>query len=457
VLLAGILLVAVVGGAVYWRSSKETTPLPPDVPGEGTEPALVSEVAVLRKRILEQPRSAEGWGDLGSAFFVNNLPAPSRPCFAQAERLDPGNPRWPYFQGLTFVNSGDYQAALPYLRRAAEGGERADPGNAVPRLALAEALLALDQLDEAEGLYRQVLARRLAHPRAHLGLGRLAAAREEWETSRSHLLRCLDSPLARQKASVQLATVSHRLGDPAGARRYRQQGDRLPRDGEWEDPYQAEAAAWAVSQFSRYALLSKLESAGRIAEAASLARRLAEDYPDDFFPRLALGRDLEELGNHQGAEQNLRQALLLAPDNVKIHYELSRVLVAKGEALSREAGGKSRALDCFREALGHARRTVALQADFGHGFMVQGVVLRHLGERAAAVEALRQAWRCNPESASFHFLLGDALADEGQEAEARHHLEQALEFGTPTDRWREAALKRLDALKKKGTREGIPR
>jgi tetratricopeptide (TPR) repeat protein len=351
---------------------------------------------------------------------------------------------------MALLNQGDAPAALSPLRRAADLAEREDPGNAAPRLALAEALLALGQFDEAEGQYRQALARWPDDPRAQLGMGRLAAAREDWPTSQSHLLRCLDSPRARQKAAAQLAAVSLRLGDPADAERYRKLAERLPGDAEWDDPYMNESAGWAVTKRSRYAALRELEAAGRFADAAALARQLAEDYPDDFFPRLALGRDLQELGDHRGAEQSLRRALLLAPDGVKVRYELSRVLLVKGEGLSRQADGDpAPARDAFREAAEHARRAVAIQPDFGHAHMTLGVALKHLGERAAALESLRQAVRCNPESALFHYQLGDALADDGQEAEARHHLEQALAFGTPADRWRGAAVKRLDALKEK--------
>jgi tetratricopeptide (TPR) repeat protein len=453
-LLAVVLVASVAAGiAVYLRRSRETPPLPPDVSAEGMEPAVVSAIEVLRKRVLEQPRSAEAWGNLGTAFFVNTLPEPSRPCFTQAERLDPANPRWPYFHGLTLVNAGDPAAALPFLRRAVEVSERAGRVNHVPRLALAEALLALGQLDEAEGHFSQVLERQPDDPRARLGLGRLAAAREDWETSRSHLLRCLSNPRARQKASTLLAAVCRRLGDVAGAARYRRQAEGLPGDANWDDLYQMEGAVWAVSKFSRYNLLGGLETNGRLAEAADFAQKLVQDYPDDFFPRLALGRDLHELGRHQEAEANLRQALRLSPENVKGHFELGRILLEKGEALSRVEGSEASARECFQEAAEHARRALAIQSDFGHGYAVLGIALNHLGERTPALEALRQAVHCSPDSPAFHFVLGKALAEESQDAEARHHLEQALEFGTPTERSRADALQLLDALNKKATRK----
>jgi tetratricopeptide (TPR) repeat protein len=450
VLLAAALLAAVAaGGVAYLTLFREKAPSPPEVPDDGNEPAVAAAVRLVRERVLKEPRSSDAWGDLGKVFLANDLAAESRACFAQADRLDPRNPRWPYFLGELTVSRGDRSEAVAYLRRAVELGAREDPGNVTARLLLAETLLALGQLDEAEAEFGRVLARQPDDVRAHLGLGRLAAAREDWETSRSHLLRCLDSPRARQKASVQLAAVCQRLGDAAGADKYRTQAERLPPDGPWDDPYLAESAGWAVSKRNRLAQLKQLEWTGRFAEAAAVARQLAEDFPDDFFPRLALARDVEELGDHQRAKESLRDALRLAPDNVQVRYYLSRVLVAEGEELSRQGDGdRARAADLFREAAEQARRVVAVRADFGPAYVELGLALKHLGERAAAVEGLRQAVRCNPESAQFHYQLGDALADEGQEAEARHHLEEALEFGEAEARWRPAAAARLAALKK---------
>jgi tetratricopeptide (TPR) repeat protein len=451
---AGLLAAAAIGGgaAFFWMRGSATAPVPPALADDGNDPAVVAAVGVLRARVLKEPHSAAAWGELGTLFLVNTLNEPARPCFARAEQLDPANPRWLYFLGLTYLNQGDRPGALPYLRRAAEAGGGSEAEQASRRLALAETLLSEGQLDEAEAHLRTVLARRPDDPRAHLGLGRVAAAREDWPTARTNFQRCTSNPRARKKACVQLASVCRYLGDREAAEHFRKQGDYLPEDAEWDDPYMKESAVWALSKHSRYAVLWKKETGNRIAEAAQLARKLTEDYPDDFFPFLSLGRDLHEIGDHRGAEAALRKALALAPENVKVHYELGRVLLAKGEAVER-AGHPGPARELYQEAAGHARRAVALQPDFGHGHVVLGVALRHLGERAAGIAAIRQAGQCSPESASFHYLLGMALAEEGLDAEARLQFEMALEYGTPTDRWREEAQQRLDALKKKGERK----
>ena len=85
-------------------------------------------------------------------------------------------------------------------------------------------------------------------PPAHYGLGLLAIARDDWAGSRDHSRRCLGSPQAQQKACVQLAAVSQRLGDDAGADKFRTQADRLPKDLDWNDPYVTEYLKWGVKR-----------------------------------------------------------------------------------------------------------------------------------------------------------------------------------------------------------------
>ena len=127
-----------------------------------------------------EPRSGPAWGELGEVFYANELEAQSGVCFAQAERFEPNNPRWPYFRGWPVLNRGDRRGALPYFQRAADLAEAAFYVNDAPRLLLAETLLALGSPDEAEEHYRRVLARHPDDVRAHYGLGLLAMARDDW-------------------------------------------------------------------------------------------------------------------------------------------------------------------------------------------------------------------------------------------------------------------------------------
>ena len=83
-------------------------------------------------------RSAAAWGRLGKILLAHEFSDEARACFAQAEALDPAEPRWPYHQG-TILSQGEPDAAIPKLQRAVE---RCGNDPDAPRLRLAEILLA---------------------------------------------------------------------------------------------------------------------------------------------------------------------------------------------------------------------------------------------------------------------------------------------------------------------------
>jgi Flp pilus assembly protein TadD len=414
------------------------------------EPAVVTAVNVIREQVLKDPHSARAWGDLGEVFLANELEEESSICFAEAERLDPANPRWPYFQSGPLLNRGDREGALIYLLRAVERYEVEGEADPAPRLRLAETLLFLGRLDEAEAHLRLVLKRKPEEPRVHFDLGLLAIAREDWKTAQDHLVRSLASPSCQQKARVQLAAVCSRLGDVASADEFHTQADRLPADRDWVDPFITEYLHFAVKKRTRYKLAEQLEAAGRFRESAAVLRPLAADFPDDYLPQMTLGKILAQTGDFGGAEAALRKALHLAPDKVQPHYYLSLLLFKKGEEAARDGdSGRARAEKLFREAASLARDALAIKPDYGFAHMALGLSLKHLGERTEALASLRQAVRCNPEFAELHFQLGETLAEDGQGAEARPRLEQAIRLAPPGAPWRKSAETRLAELQKK--------
>jgi tetratricopeptide (TPR) repeat protein len=423
-------------------------PTPPEAKGDNLEPAVVSAIQAARDRVLREPRSAHSWGELGEVFLANDLEAESGPCFAEAERLDPGNPRWPYFQAGTLLNQGDREAALPYLQRTVERCSDKDDGAAAVRLLLAETLMILGRFDEAAAQIRHVLDRQPQDDRANFDTGRLALLRQDWEAARIHLLRCLSSPFARQSASAQLAAVYERLGNAAGADQFRAQADRLPKDLHWDDPFINEYLLLSVKKRNRFRLAESLQAAGNYPEAVAVVRPMTAEYPDDYLPPLLLGQCLAQMRDYRGGESALRQALRLAPDKVQTHYYLALLLFEEGEELSKQGEeGRKRAEVLFREAEASARQALALKPDYGFALMALGLSLKHLGQRTEALAALRQAVRCNPEFADLHLRLAEMLAEDGQYAEARSAFEQALRLA-PEAPWRQDVQARIAALPK---------
>jgi tetratricopeptide (TPR) repeat protein len=452
VLRMGLLLVVVVaatGVTLRLVRSRPVPPVPPEAKSAKLEPAVVTAVQVVRERVLKEPRSAQAWGDLGKVFLANEMEEESSLCFAEAERLDPGNPRWPYLLAGPLLTQGEREAALKKLQQAVELCEAEGEANIVPRLLLAETFLTLGRWEEAEPHIRHALGQQPEDPRAQFDRGLLALARQDWETARTHFRLCLANPLTRQRARLQLAAVSLRLGDRSTADELRKEAGRLPPDPDWIDPFITEYLHWAVKKKNRYRLADQLEAGGRFAEAVVVLRPLAADYPDDYLPQLTLGKLLAQTGDFRSAEVALRRALRLAPDKVQTHYYLGLLLLKEGEQLDQGGEGRARAVELFREAASYARQALAIKPDYGFAYMALGLSLKHLGQRSEALTTLRQAVLCNPEFAELHFYLGETLAEEGRGDEARLRLEQALRLAPPQADWRQAAQSRLAQLQKK--------
>jgi tetratricopeptide (TPR) repeat protein len=436
---AAFLILGTAGGVYWWTHRPPPAPTPPSVPENKADPEVVAVVEKVREEVLREPRSSRAWGRLGQAFLANDMEKESSICFAEAERLDPANPRWLYYQGGILINQGKPDAALPFFQKAVERGEATASDNLVPRLMAAEALLTLGRLDEAEEQFRNVLMRQDSEIRAHYGLALVYAARADWKRSRTHLLRCAGDPFAQQKACVQLAAVCLRLGDEAEAEKFRRLANLLPMDRDWLDPFATEYLPWAVKKRMRYRHAESLEAAGNLAQAMEVLRPMIAEYPNDYLPRVTLAKLVGRMGDHVQAEQLLREALQIAPDKVQVHYYLSLVLFTHAEAEAQH-GSRERANALYREAIQRAKETLKIKPDYGFAFMTLGLSLKGLGQRAEALAALRDAVRCNPEHAELHFYLGEMLVEEGRRDEARDHLKQAVEMGPANAAWRPRAL-----------------
>jgi len=127
-----------------------------------------------RAQVQQSPHSAEAWGKLGMVLLVHQFQPQAAICFDQAEKLDPREPRWPYFQALEALLRTDLQAARGKLERAVSlCGDEWDG----PRLSLAEVLLGLEDFDEAQRHFSLLIEKNPRHARAHLGLARVAVKR----------------------------------------------------------------------------------------------------------------------------------------------------------------------------------------------------------------------------------------------------------------------------------------
>src|SRR5262245_14337828 len=94
-------LAACLGGAAWWLTREEALPEPPSVPLDGVEPAVAQSLEMAADKVRRSPRSGAAWGHLGMVLGAYSFRDQSVVCFATAERLEPREPSWPYYRGLT--------------------------------------------------------------------------------------------------------------------------------------------------------------------------------------------------------------------------------------------------------------------------------------------------------------------------------------------------------------------
>jgi len=164
------------------------------------------------------------------------------------------------------------------------------------------------------------------------------------------------------------------------------------------------------------ALADALRREGRAAEAeaaygaaiARLGRPGAADWP--LFHARALVR--EGAGDWAGAEADLRQALLLSPDQPVLLNHLAYAWVERGERIE--------------EARGMLERAAAARPRDGNIADSLGWALFRLGDLPGAIRALERAAELESRNAVINDHLGDAYWAAGRRAEARFQWRRAL-------------------------------
>ncbi len=415
VAISAIPLTAALAVALGWLWLGRASLLPPPVVElTGVDPAVCRAVENARAAILHNPGSAENWGMLGMVLRCHDLSVEaSNACFAQAERLDPRQPRWPYLQA-TSVLTANPEAAIAKLHRAVELCD-CDPDT--PRLELGEVLLEQGRFQEAAEQFRRVLQCRPGNARASLGLGRLADEHGELSVSIAHLDHCLADSHTRQAATILLAHIHERLGNRSAAEQTLRKAAELPKDAAWPDSFQEEVDRLRVGKQVSLAAADHLIRQARYGDALGLLHQAVQDYPDSAWAWSMVGK--AHLGNNDvpAAERALRKAAELGPDRYEVHFYLGVALLLQKKYPA--------AAHCLRKA-------TELKPDFADAHYDLGHSLKEQGDEVGAIAAFRTALHWKPEYGAAHVDLANLLLKRGQKDEALVHVRHAVRLN-PTN------------------------
>lgn len=234
------------------------------------------------------------------------------------------------------------------------------------------------RLDEAERLYRQILAIDPGHAPALIHIGLIAQAAGHLDAAEALLKRAIDLQPRLAEAHFHLGNLNHgRRRLPEAERSYRAAIDCAP--GYLE-----------AHNNLGYALVQ----IGRAEDAAACFRRALTIDPNYEGALTNLGNLLREQGKPDEALVHLRAAAALKPGSAAAHNNLGNAYKDLGQ------------LD---EAIASCRRAVELAPNSAELHSNLGIVLQKLGDASGAITSFRQALALRPNWPNAYRNLVSAL------------------------------------------------
>jgi tetratricopeptide (TPR) repeat protein len=253
------------------------------------------------------------------------------------------------------------------------------------------------RLQEAEKLYRQILAQEPQHCDAihYLGVIALRSGRNDIAVDLIRRAIALRPNFAEAQSNL---------------------GDALRANGQLDEAIAAYRQA--IVLLPNYAgnhsnLSDTLREKGQFDDAIAASRQAIGLNPNLPQAHNNLGNALKDKGQLDEAIAALRQAIALDPNLPEAHCNIGNALKAKGQ------------LD---EAVAAYRRAIALNPNLPVAHNNLGNALAEKGRLDEAIAAYRQAITLRPDYAEAHNNLGAALADQGRLDDAIAAYRQALEL-----------------------------
>lgn len=341
------------------------------------------------------------WGELGQTYLAYDFTAAAAQCLANAEQLDPGNPRWPYYRAVVAQRRGDLAAAEAHLERTLE----LRPGDVPTVLRLARMALEAHDLEAAEQRFQEALADPAAAAYASYGLGRVAIERQDPQRAIVHFRQTL----AQQPEAT---AVHHALGlahrDAGSLDKATQHlalaGPQAPR---FDDPWLAEASQKVTGARVHLSQGGRDRRAGRYDSAIQHFRRAIELAPEDPSGHHNLGVVLGDLGRHREAVGHLQLALELEPERIDALFDLAMAHSRLGQ---------------MDEAVANLDRVLTLDPLDHEARRRRAALHLQQGRTEMARTELRQMLTADTQDTASRWLLAQAEEAAGNpEAAGRHY------------------------------------
>lgn len=422
----GVVSIAVMACALGGCGSRQTESSAvsrtsrPDAPRDELQPVVLPDLSRLaepvRRQLQDQYASfagklaspatpqtemADAYGDLGRLLLAARLGSPAETCFRHAERLAPGDRRWPYYLGHVSLLMGDRPKALAAFERAAARA----PTDVATLVWLAETLLDEGRAAEAESRFLKAASVQPRSAAAFFGAGRAALARQAYADAVKHFEQAL--AIDPQASAVHYPT----------AMAYRALGDQQKA----ETHLAARGETWP-------ALPDPLmEPQAGLLESVTVYER----------------RGVEALAvrDWAAAAEAFRKGLELEPGDPALRHRLGTALYAAGDV----AGAVREFEEVVRRSPGFAKASASL-----------GTILGVRGQYPEAIARFSAALKSDPNSVEARLGLADALRVSGQPEASLSHYQRVIQLDpAAVDAWLGRAAALLTLKRNREAREWL--
>ena len=370
--------------------------------GEGK---IDEAAAALRKAIDLDPKSAEPRAELAALFARADRAADALAAAEEAVKIDPKNREANRILGSVLASfasrrqparPGDDASAYGARAMAALEIARGDgTGDLSIDLALARLYLERDRPAEAIPLLRRIVGEQ---PQYAEGSILLAEAQE-----------------AAGSPEAAIETLSLLLADQPQFFRGRVQiAELYDRQRQWAEAAQAWAAVQKLNARNTEVMARRatsLMNGGRPAEARDVLREALKLAPNDVRLSFILTQAQRDAGDLEGAEATARALKAAHPEDPRTTYLLAQMLDARGR--------HQEIVDLLQPEIARLRAANAKPGQVGLLLGAQALALLQLKRYDEAIAIYKDAVAASPDDTSVSFQYGAALDRAGRQADAQ--------------------------------------
>ncbi len=349
----------------------QAVPAMPDL--SYANPAMAERIQKTNSGALGGFNQIKSLKNLTSLYHANNYLHQAIACYEILIEIEPDNAKYPHRLASIKANFGLLDQAVVLWRESV----KLDGTYSASQVRLGDALRKANLTDEARTTYKTLLKIEPNNPYAYQGLARLDMDKSNWDAARINL----EQSATHSNYSIGvdlLITVYEKLGQNDRALYIRGSGHH-----------------------------------GTFSDVPDLwIRELLVDCYDSYKLGLAGGAAMQS-GDPQLGLLLLKQAVDLDPKNFLTHYQYGRLALANKQQ------------DVARKAF---KRCVMLNSKYPDGWHQLYRLYKTKGNQRAAVVALENGLKNNPESPTLLLEKGILLKDQGKVYEAIQNLNRSIEI-----------------------------